>query len=1551
MGAKLSLLAPSAPTIAISSYVDILSSIQYVEVINNSRFLKTIKAIDQRTGCLIIVKVLIKPSNMTSIYSLNLQDVTELIVKESSLLASSKNVSNVLPWSSVIETDRAGYLIRQYCKTNLYDRLSIRSFLQPIEKVFLMYQMIRTINELHNLNIHHGDLRLENFLVTSWNWLLLTDFSAYTKPVFIPEDNPNQFSFYFDSSGRRVCYLAPERFINNSDAKKIDQRQNINDEGKYNGKDSITNEMDSFSLGCVIAELFMDGEPVFTLSSLFKYIRGEYVPDLSGINNLQVKEIITRLISTNPSERPSCQSILDEYRGSLFPEFFGGFLYDFMSELNDNDLFMVPPGNDNYSVSDLKLEYIYSKFGKISTELVYEYLEEGDKNGEEDEPLLPLTLTLPGTQKKVKIRPTSEIDNSILGSDSSLIIVNLVYSLLKTLKRPSSKIKACELILLLSERINDECKLDRSLPYLCYLLDEYLDQSSSNSFAASSMTGDILPLSGGSNASENGASSNVASFALRSITTLLMSCLSITPLNTLIFPEYLVPKFLALINSPLTNKEEKTFINISIANCLPYLATVAKRFWLLANNFKNDALKSITTTAIGDNEIPDTFNISKDQLDFEFENLSLLLLTDSSPLVKLNLVSNILPLCQYFGIDKTNDIILPHLITFLNDPDTKLRLCFLDSLLQLGPYVGVLSFEQYLLPLLLQTLCDLETFVILKVLEIFNKFIDDKLINLKSEFNALNIYNEILSNTLYLILHPNEWIRQSVLNIILSVSVNLSNADKYCFLFPLIKTYLSYDIATFDWTTLYPCLTKPLTKPIFELAITWSVNATSKSLFWKQSTHLDRSDGNSKSSQNGNGSLGRSVYAQLPVVAFTNANGKHSTVPLSAEDKQWLFKLKSIGLEHRDLWKIFMLRDFIYRFSKSKSNSSNLCQGSKFELINHADLIPRNVFFELCYKSEPIAQTNTLETRFEQPESNDTKVNSHRRGSNSLILPNFSRAKASVQTVQENVFGELESSNSSDMHSGYGRSNHNQHHHHHVHSTKESNSTHKVFSVNNQQVITAILKHSYTGYNPFILNFLQSIDFTPNFDNFSEFGPSIRQRRNTSLKIKDTEKNTFKGVCVSQINTNIGNGIDTINSLAICESSEFFVTGSDSGYLRVWDTSKLEKNLMVKNANLILNLGSSITCIKFIPKRFAFAVSTMDGFIRVYKVEVTRNKTQKILKYNKCSLIRDYRLNVETTDEGYIIELDFMVNSTNSALLAITSTSKIIEIDVIKMERVFSMQNPLFFGIPTTFIVDLRNDWLLLGTNKGYLCLWDLRFELILKSWEINTGNSETASNVFPVKKLVAVQKQKEINKNSQFQQQQQQKQSLPLQKQSISSMDEISGFAMIGGTGESDITIWDIPTFTCTKVLSSQNPNPRVKLYTLQEHNSTVENGINKLLKSVDLESASQQLALEFDQSMTFLSAEKNKLYCATADKRIIIWKLDDPENSLSLNYEKMKVNFTTSAVNLGLVMVNERLKESSAKLTGAIPKDLITGIVAASIPFDILLTVDRNGYIYLYQ
>ena len=65
--------------------------------------------------------------------------------------------------------------------------------------------------------------------------------------------------------------------------------------------------MDVFSLGCVLAELWRDGTPLFTLSQLFRYRAGQL--DISGplgeIPHARVRTLVARMVSRDPAKRPS----------------------------------------------------------------------------------------------------------------------------------------------------------------------------------------------------------------------------------------------------------------------------------------------------------------------------------------------------------------------------------------------------------------------------------------------------------------------------------------------------------------------------------------------------------------------------------------------------------------------------------------------------------------------------------------------------------------------------------------------------------------------------------------------------------------------------------------------------------------------------------------------------------------------------------------------------------------------------------------------------------------------------------------------------------------------------------------------------------------------------------------------------------------------------------------------------------------------------------------------------------------------------------------------
>lgn len=1467
MGANLSLLAPHAHTVALRSYIDVLPGYKFLDVINDSRFLKTIRVYDSNLASLLVVKLFVKPPQT----GIMLNTVSDLLAKESRLLSQ---YPNVLPWKRIIETDLAGYLVRQLVKTNLYDRLSLRPFLEPVEKLWIVFQLLKTAELLHeHLHIVHGDIKTENLLVTSANWLLLADFSQHTKPVGLPDDNPSEFVFYFDSSDRRSCYVAPERFYLKNDPKSEQKK--------------LTASMDLFSIGCVIAELYMDGEPTFTLSDLYRYKKGDFAPNTSGIKDENIRQMVRQLLHLDPGKRPLAASLLEQFKERCFPVYFYDYLYDSMYDLNSTEQFIVDENKaSSISESDLRIEKIHEEFEKASAAFGYTYniLSESEYG-----PKFPsLKLGLPGIPQDYTIKTLLQLEDSSTYENAALIVLDLICSLLLSAKRPESRIKAIELILAFSERVSDSAKLDRLLPYLCSLLDEFLEDLSIHMEDTSVQSSNF--------ALELKFSARVVSVSLLAITSLLASCLSVNAINALTFPEYLNPrlKSIAFLNLPVN--EESNYIKATLAVCLPYLARISEKFAASAQCFEDGSV-------VRNGSEDGSYEIPRQRTEIDFKDIAETLLVDRSVSVRISLVNHILPLCQFFGVDKTNDIILPHLITYLNDPNYQLRLAFLSLIIEIGYFIGVLAFEQYLLPLLFQTLGDHEPFVVLKVLEIFHHFVSERLINPATEFNVLSVYKELLANSTSLLLQPNEWIRQLIAYLILVISENLLHAERFCFLYPLIKSYLSYDISDLSWQTLYPCLAKPLSRQVYETTVTWLENATSRSMFWKQSKFSAVSSNGKRKLISYTKDMGKSVY-----VPNTASNGDHAhlDIPLSPEDRQWILKLKAVGLEDKDLWKVFALKDHFLNLKRSRTFASASDQ-SEFELAKNVNVLPKNILFEICYKSEPITSgSKVTETSYQPPENSTFSIKSAKE-SNSLLLPHQGKAVASLLTVEANVLGEMELNHESQD---------SRHKHHHIHLTsKQANMTHKVFSVNKQKLISATMKHDFTGSNPYILKFLQNFDFEPTLDDFPEFGPVIKSGRESMPQ--NNKEMEIEGHLVAQINANQeASTIEAFTKVVVCPTSEFIVTGTEYGTLKVWDTAKLDKTTTGKSASASVNLNLAITDIVFMPHRFVFAVLTMDGHLRIFRVHVTRGKNKKITKYSKVAMIRSAKV-----EDGFPVSINFATTNLKNLCIATMSTCKIVAYDIIKMEVEYSLQNPLHLGVPTTFIVSRNVSWLLLGTADGNLCLWDLRFHLLVKSWRVKVDDSKLRSGI---RKLVSV----------------------PAPPKSHTS----SYFAMIGGSSEPDITVWEVPGFECREVYIAGESAPRLKPYSLQEIDIDKELNVEEILQDLTLDQDVEQ-----DRSNTALTnafqAKTQHLITATHDSRIIVWDAENVGRSRQI-FALESVNFTRNKISL-------RFSVAYGKSSGATKNDqvhthnhdTITDLALVSRPYHMVVAVERNGSIFVYK
>ena len=92
----------------------------------------------------------------------------------------------IIPYQRFFESTKfnAAFILRQHFHSSLHTRISMRPFLSNIEKRWIVYSILQAIAQAHNAGVVHLDIKSENIMVTSWNWVFLTDFASF-KPMFV----------------------------------------------------------------------------------------------------------------------------------------------------------------------------------------------------------------------------------------------------------------------------------------------------------------------------------------------------------------------------------------------------------------------------------------------------------------------------------------------------------------------------------------------------------------------------------------------------------------------------------------------------------------------------------------------------------------------------------------------------------------------------------------------------------------------------------------------------------------------------------------------------------------------------------------------------------------------------------------------------------------------------------------------------------------------------------------------------------------------------------------------------------------------------------------------------------------------------------------------------------------------------------------------------------------------------------------------------------------------------------------------------------------------
>ncbi|KAH7136493.1 hypothetical protein EDB81DRAFT_802334 [Dactylonectria macrodidyma] len=1532
MGQGFSLATPSVGSAGIDTAE--LSDVHYEKSIGDARFMKSIRG--RHENGLVLVKVLVKPYP-----EVKLETYKKQIIEQRKALA---DVPNALGFERIIETESNGFLVRQYLYSSLYDRLSTRPFLEDIEKKWLAFQLLCSLRDCHARDVYHGDIKAQNVLVTSWNWLYLSDFSSAYKPIMLPDDNPGDYSYFFDTSSRRTCYIAPERFYAAGEAPPQ--------------KPKMTWAMDIFSAGCVIAQMFLESE-IFSLAQLYKYRRGEYDPvitHLSVISDKDVRDMISHMIQLDPEKRYSAEQYLEFWKGKVFPNYFYNFLHQYMELITDPSSGNSPMSGamKNLGEADDRIDRVFYDFDKISYFLGYQpekrtsdALQTSSRLGLSH---FPVRLNIPNHDHSVSsdLEPPED--------DGTLIFLTLIVSSMRNTARASSRIRACDVLLAFSERLTDEAKLDRVLPYLMTLLrPEETDL--------------------------------VIIAAIRTITQLLQLVQMVTPINSHVLVEYVLPRMEVALGS--RSKIPSPLVKATYASCLGSLATTAQRFLEMASSLRADGSMPISDPEVepgadAEANFESVFDNAGRQLFEVLESHTKQLIEDSDISVRRAFLASVPELCMFFQ-EHSNDVLLTHLNTYLNDRDWTLKCAFLDTIVGIATFVGSTSLEEFMLPLMIQALTDPEEFVVQSALHSLAQLAGLGLLSRPKVWELADLISRFT-------MHPNAWIREAATEFLSMSARFLSVADVRCYLVPMVKPYLKVEILLdFSELNLLDALKRPLSRNVFDQAVTWALKSD-RGVYWKPLQQLRPLLFGSKSSRSS-----RDFSA-----------GSAGKVARNDEDEQWFTKLRNLGLKHEDELKLDALREFIWRLSKMKARDASAVEVSTpsgVVSLKTLGVNPLTVFFNETPLRDPSAVPNLdppaepytiADALLDASMTIDDPVNGRKRSAlnahktrvqsggprspQRLLSPpgagsaRHSRTSSTVRgqgvgdddlpvqegpyatrravrhqasalslldrkdknksvpqtgTTDANVFGEVEGP------------------------FAQPSPTKATSSDGNEAERTAprLSRHSYEGGDPSIQRMLDNM-FVDNFPrDLIEFGPMVTPIKRTKANHVSLSPGEDPWKPQGQLVATFGEHRGPINRVLASPDHVFFITGGEDGAVKVWDTARLERNITHRSRQTHKHAsGAPVVALCFIENSHCFVSCAGDGSVHVVKVDTV--SATGVIRYGKLRILREYQL---PTDE-FAVWCEHFRQDSNSILILATNRSRILGIDLRTMSLLYVLENPVHHGTPTCFCVDRKRNWLCVGTSHGVVDLWDLRFKMRLRGWGLPGKGSIYRICIHPTKgrgKWICIS----------------------------------------GGTGQGEVTVWDLEKTVCREIYrtggnkdASKESPKGYEAWDVDEDKP--EGMLGRYATNIEFDEATNAdrgvRAMVVGTAAAEDSREVRHAFIVTggSDKRLRFWDLSRMERSFiysGLMPDQTKPTYTTSHPTTALTLNSERFPRQGPTApnagSGAKPKsssarpprstvisvqqqqllqshmDSILDVALLEYPYTMSVSVDRSGVVFVFQ
>jgi len=910
-----------------------------------------------------------------------------------------------------------------------------------------------------------------------------------------------------------------------------------------------------------------------------------------------------------------------------------------------------------------------------------------------------------------------EVERSPMAKNSLLVYLQVILSTVRHVQRPASKLVALQLMERVGRFSTDEARLQRIVPVAVSLLQ---DQD---------------PL--------------VRASAIQVLASTVSIVDTFPPSDSKVFPQYIFKRVAHMITDP------SIVVRLAFAKSVAILAETSHRFLDISHavrlyeavgggtsgtastsdisNESNSMTKNVFTDDVtkllddssGDKEksqkgasdsgmeassagktlISSTYNLELTALHETVSRWVVHITTDqsehSSP-AKRALLGDMARLCTFFGLDGVMAFILPQILSFLNDrKDWQLRACLFESLPSVCHIIGRAATEHFVLPCLETALVDVEEPVISRALQCLSELLSMGLLS-RSLLLGTGVSSTsdsspgLLRKYGALLVHPSADVRFFAIATVNAVCRSLRQPDGEVFIVPILRPFLRFQPSSqhlTTWNGLEMCLHPPWSREKFnkelEKLLAVAGSTLSPTSEWTSIAFQIR-EGNeeNQSLPSKQGDLDESVALDESKIDSQTVEVR-SYLQLLARSRAHSMKVGSEGAISRA------------QLRHSIEGSLKLAQQIKFPRQDIPGLPSPTL--PVWYSTLRDLQETRAGTVSESAAIRSVSALGQVYG---LSIMDQSAPAASSDMTSENALGILQSDESRRIEAAC---------------TGEWGSE---TCLDPTLTDTSLLVTKLNALKVPPLPPKLSEDKIPT-QRISSAPRSVTQGGSSGLSDWKPKIDTM--VASSRPAPGVGHTAPVVR-LIVSQDQRFFVTGSHDGTCRVWELDKAE------NCNGILE--SSITYsghinangdrsprvndLAMVEGGHSVVSGDSDGSVHVWRVDMLSSSKQSALSNE----VRDVSRAVGSSeirrmkpDEGEILAVNHFNTSAASILTYATQKGFIHSWDLRCASEPFVLKNPQDGGYMTSMAMGSDRNWVVTGTSRGFIALWDLRFHQILKMW------------------------------------------------------------------------------------------------------------------------------------------------------------------------------------------------------------------------------------------